>query len=286
MFGRDEPVLSFEFFPPKTDKGLANLERTISDLKPLGPSFVSVTYGAGGSTREKTVDLVSKIRNEMGIESMAHLTCVDQTQEELAAVLDRLGTAGVENVLALRGDPPEGKETFERPEGGFGFANELTAFIKERYSFCLGGAFYPEGHVECEDREVDLANLKRKAASGSDFLVSQLFFDNIDYFEFVKRARGVGIDAPMVPGIMPISNVSQVKRFTQMCGARIPVALLKKLEGVAHDPEAVARVGIEHATGQCRGLIEGGAPGIHFYTLNKSPATRRIFENLKSLGVV
>lgn len=286
MFSRGEPVFSFEFFPPKTDQGLSSLEQTIVELKPLGPSFVSVTYGAGGSTRDRTVDLVAKIKNEIGIEAMAHLTCVDQTQDEIAEVLGRLSGVGIENVLALRGDPPEGSTTFERPEGGFGYANELTAFIKEGFDFCLGGAFYPEGHVEAKDPEVDLENLKRKASSGSDFLVSQLFFDNIDFFEFVKRARAAGITQPMIPGIMPITNATQVKRFTQMCGARIPKGLLKKLDGVAHDPDKVMQIGIEHATAQCRGLLEGGAQGIHFYTLNKSPATRRIFENLKAQKLV
>lgn len=286
MFERDEPVFSFEFFPPKTEKGLAGLERTIGELKPLGPSFVSVTYGAGGSTRDRTLGLVAKIKNEIGIEAMAHLTCVDQTRDEIAQVLGKLASTGIENVLALRGDPPEGRSEFVRTEGGFGYANELTAFIREGFDFCLGGAFYPEGHVEATDKEVDLQNLKRKADAGSDFLVSQLFFDNIDYFEFVKRARAAGITQPMVPGIMPITNAAQVKRFTQMCGARIPTGLLKKLDGVAHDAEAVRRIGIEHATAQCRGLLEGGAPGIHFYTLNKSPATRRILEELRARRLV
>ncbi len=286
LFERKKPVFSFEFFPPKTDKGQENLLETVVELKTLGPSFVSVTYGAGGSTRDRTVGLVARIKNDIGIEAMAHLTCVNATRAETAEVLNRLATSGIENVLALRGDPPEGQAAFTKTEGGFGYASELTAFIREQYEFCLGGAFYPEGHVECRDREQDLLNLKSKVDAGSDFLISQLFFDNIDYFEFVKRARAIGIDRPLVPGIMPITNVSQVKRFTQMCGARIPTGLLKRLDGLAHDPEAVESVGIEHATAQCRGLLEGGAPGIHFYTLNKSPATRRIFENLKGLGLV
>lgn len=286
LFGRGEPVFSFEFFPPKTDQGLTSLYATVLELKSLGPSFVSVTYGAGGSTRDRTVELVGRIRSEIGIESMAHLTCVNATQGETEQVLDRLRQLGVENVLALRGDPPQGAECFVATAGGFTYANELTAFIRGRYEFCLGGAFYPEGHVECQDREQDLRNLKRKVDAGADFLISQLFFDNIDYFRFVDRARAAGIGLPMVPGIMPITNVTQVKRFTSMCGARIPTALLRRLEGAAHDPDAVARIGIAHATAQCRGLLEGGAPGIHFYTLNKSPATREIFRNLQALDLV
>lgn len=280
MFGAGKPVISFEFFPPKNDEGTAKLYETIGELKPLGPSFVSVTYGAGGSTRDRTVDLVGRIKNEIGIEAMAHLTCVQSTQADIAAVLDRLQGAGIENVLALRGDPPQGQTTFVKTENGFGFASELVGFIKSKYGFCVGGACYPEGHVETPDREQDLANLLHKARAGVDFLVTQLFFDNIDYFDFVRRARAAGITCPIVPGIMPITNLSQVKRFTQLCGARIPQALLKRLEGLNHLPDEVVRVGIEHAVQQCRGLLAGGAPGLHFYTLNKSSATRRIFEQL------
>lgn len=283
LFDRGEPVYSFEFFPPKTDKGTESLYRTIDELKSLAPSFVSVTYGAGGSTRDRTVDLVRRIKNGIGIEAMAHLTCVAATREDTATVLDRLREAGIENILALRGDPPEGQENFVRTEGGFGYANELAGFIRDNYSFCVGGAFYPEGHVECKDRELDLLNLKRKVDAGAEFLISQLFFDNIDYFDFVTRARDIGIDVPLVPGIMPVTGVTQVKRFTSMCGARIPTHLLKRLEGVSHDPEQVIRVGVEHATAQCRGLLEGGAPGVHLYTLNKSPVTVEIFRNLRDL---
>ena len=286
LFDRGEPVFSFEFFPPKTDQGTANLYRTVEELKTLSPSFVSVTYGAGGSTRDRTVDLVGRIKNQIGLEAMAHLTCVAATREETGQVLDRLSQAGIGNILALRGDPPEGQDAFVTTPGGFQYASELVEFVRANYDFCLGGAFYPEGHVECADRELDLKHLKLKVDAGVDFLVSQLFFDNIDYFDFVKRARAVGIEVPLVPGIMPITNVSQVKRFTSMCGARIPSALMRRLEGVSHDPEAVVRVGVEQATAQCRGLLEGGAPGIHFYTLNKSPVTAQIFRNLKALDLV
>ncbi|MBL8769527.1 MAG: methylenetetrahydrofolate reductase [NAD(P)H] [Planctomycetes bacterium] len=286
LFGRGEAVVSFEFFPPKSDEGMASLFRTIDELKPLKPSFVSVTYGAGGSTRDRTLELVGRIKNELGIETMAHLTCVGSTVEEIESVLARLGERGIENVLALRGDPPQGQTTFVKPEGGFGYASELARFVRSRSTFCVGGACYPEGHVECPDKELDLRHLKQKVDAGVDFLVSQLFFDNLDYFDFVARARAIGITLPIVPGIMPITNVAQVKRFTQMCGARIPKSLAKRLEGVAHDPEAVVRVGVEHATAQCKGLLEGGAPGVHFYTLNKSPATREVFLNLKRMRLL
>lgn len=286
LFGRGEAVVSFEFFPPKSDEGMASLFRTIDELKPLKPSFVSVTYGAGGSTRDRTLELVGRIKNELGIETMAHLTCVGSTVEEIESVLARLGERGIENVLALRGDPPQGQTTFVKPEGGFGYASELARFVRSRSTFCVGGACYPEGHVECPDKELDLRHLKQKVDAGVDFLVSQLFFDNLDYFDFVARARAIGINLPIVPGIMPITNVAQVKRFTQMCGARIPKSLAKRLEGVAHDPEAVVRVGVEHATAQCKGLLEGGAPGVHFYTLNKSPATREVFLNLKRMRLL
>jgi methylenetetrahydrofolate reductase (NADPH) len=282
MFRAGKPVISFEFFPPKTDDGVAKLYDTIGELKPLGPSFVSVTYGAGGSTRDRTVDLVGRIKNEHGIESMAHLTCVQATQADTAVVLDKLHGVGVENILALRGDPPQGETKFVKTENGFGYASELVAFIKSRYGFCVGGACYPECHVETPDKEVDLAHLVTKFRAGTDFLVTQLFFDNIDYFDFVRRARDAGVTCPIVPGIMPITNLTQVKRFTQLCGARIPQALLKRLEGLNHLPDEVVRVGIEHAVAQCKGLLAGGAPGLHFYTLNKSSATRRIFEQLNS----
>ena len=207
----------------------------------------------------------------------------DDRPDQALAKLER---SGIQNVLALRGDPPEGQTVFQKTPGGFEHANELVEHIRAGHDFCLGGAFYPEGHIECRDREQDLLNLKRKVDAGADFLVSQLFLDNGDYFDTVRRARELGINVPMVPGIMPITNVSQVKRFTSMCGVRIPSALLERLEKVDHDPQEVVKVGVEHATAQCKGLLEGGAPGIHFYTLNKSPVTVEIFRNLKALDLV
>lgn len=283
LLGTNGPVFSFEFFPPKTEAGERNLYQTIERLRELRPTFVSVTYGAGGSTRDKTLELVRRIKHDIGIEAMAHLTCVGADRDQIQAVLQRLAAAGIENVLALRGDPPRDQASFARPANGFGFAAELVQFIRERgFDFCLGGACYPEGHVECRDREQDLLHLKSKIDCGLEFVITQLFFDNADYFAFTERARARGVRVPIIPGIMPITNLSQIERFTAMCGARIPTNLRARLEDVRHDEEAVRAVGIDHATAQCRELLERGAPGIHFYTLNQSTATRAIFERLRS----
>jgi len=281
MFSSGQPLVSFEFFPPKTDEATAELYKTITELRSLHPSYVSVTYGAGGSTRDRTVDLVIRIQKELDITAMAHLTCVGSTRADIHHVLGRLHQGGIRNILALRGDPPKGETQFKKIEGGFGYASELAAFMRsENLPFCLGAACYPEGHVETRDLEQDLANLKKKVAAGVDFLVTQLFFRNNDYFAFVRRARKAGITLPIVPGIMPITNVDQIKRFTTMCGASIPAPLLERLEKVKDDHHKVVELGIEHAVIQCRELIAGGAPGIHFYTLNKSPATRAVYERL------
>lgn len=280
-FGREEPIFSFEFFPPKSDAGMRSLLETVKELRALEPNYVSVTYGAGGSTRERTIDLVGRIKREVGLETMAHLTCVGHSRDEIGAILSRLVAAGIENVLALRGDPPKGADEFEPHPEGFGYANELVAYIREREpSLCLGGAAYPEGHIEAASREIDLDNLKRKVDAGLDFLVTQLFFDNDDYFAFMERTHRAGIDLPIVPGIMPVTNVGQIERFTKMCGASIPEDLFAILDPLREDEAGVVEAGIEYATKQCEGLLAGGAPGVHFYTLNRSPATRRICENL------
>ncbi len=277
----DRPTFSFEFFPPKKEEGFSQLFETIGNLRKWNPGYVSVTYGAGGSTRSKTIDLVGRIKQDHGLESMAHLTCVGHNADEIRAVLDQLKEKGIDNVLALRGDPPAGAERFEKPENGFGFGNELVAYIRKNYSFCLGVAGYPEGHVECADKNRDLENLKRKVDAGADFVVTQLFFDNRHYFEFVERARKAGIAIPIIPGIMPVINANQTKKFTKMCGASLPDALLKRMEPVSEDNQAVSDIGIEHATRQCEELVKNGVPGIHFYTLNRSKATLAILENLK-----
>jgi methylenetetrahydrofolate reductase (NADPH) len=285
---RQGPVFSFEFFPPKTEEAAQQLERTIADLKPLEPDYVSVTYGAGGSTREKTIDIVSRIKRDTGIESMAHLTCVGSTKDDLRAVLERLVDAGVENVLALRGDPPKGQSSFAAVEGGFHYASELTAFIRELHGdqLSIGGAAYPEKHVECGNPAVDLSNLKRKVDSGARFLITQLFFDNRKYFEFVDHARASGVHVPIIPGIMPITNAAQVERFTMMCGASLPYRLAAELDRRRDDPQAVMQLGVAHATAQCIELLQCGAPGVHFYTLNRSTATTQVLTALRTVGFV
>ncbi len=283
FLAKGKPVFSFEFFPPKTPEGLLHLFETIGHLKPLSPSFVSVTYGAGGSTRELTVDLVRQIKHELGIEAMAHLTCVGAGKDEIDKVLYQLEDAGIENLLALRGDPPNGDVTFAKPADGFSYASELVAHIRKKFHFSLGGACYPEGHIECPDLKKDLEHLKIKVDEGVDFIITQLFFDNRYFFDFVDRAKQTGIHIPIIPGIMPITNVNQVKRFTKICGVSIPQALLSELEAVEQDNEAVTQLSIRHATEQCRDLLMQGAPGIHFYTLNKSSATQAILESLSDL---
>lgn len=284
LFTSRKPLFSFEFFPPKTETGMANLERTVRELSELEPAYVSVTYGAGGSTRERTIDIVSRVQNELGITAMAHFTCVGAGRTEMAAVLDRLVAAGIENVIALRGDPPAGAEQFEKPPDGFAHASELVAFIRDRFGqrLSLAGAAYPEGHVECRDLAQDLTHLGLKVRAGVDFLITQLFFDNRHYFDFVRRARAAGITCPIVPGIMPIGNLAQIERFTKLCGATLPPALFAELDRVRDDPTAVAALGVAHATAQCVELLHNGAPGVHFYTLNQSPATRIILTALKA----
>lgn len=279
--GAKAPAISFEFFPPKGQEGVDRLFATVAELAPFAPAYVSVTYGAGGSTRQLTVDLVGRIQRDVGIEAMAHLTCVGATQAELAGVLDQLEQAGVGNVIALRGDPPKGATSFEAVAGGFRNASELVTLVKSRGAFCVAGACYPEKHPEAVSLEQDLEHLKRKVDAGAEFLVTQLFFDNQDYFSFVERARALGITVPIVAGIMPITNVSQIKRFAAMCGARVPDGLLRKLEPAAHDPEAVGEIGVQHAVEQCAELLARGVPGIHFYTLNRSTATVEILKRLR-----
>lgn len=274
LFGRGIPVVSFEFFPPKTAEGVEQLYRTVEELRPCRPSFVSVTYGAGGSTRDRTLELVTRIQRELGILTMAHLTCVGSTRSDIRETLRRLHDGGIRNILALRGDPPKGETEFKPTADGFRYAAELVAFVREQpWDFCVGAACYPEGHVETRNLEADLANLVGKVAAGVDFLVSQLFFDNEDYRAFVRRARSAGVTIPIVPGLMPVTNVNQTERFTQMCGARIPQELYRRLRIVSNDPSAVVATGVQWTVDQGRALLRDGAPGLHFYTLNRSSAS-------------
>ena len=282
---RGEPVFSFEFFPPKTDDGVRALFETVEALRPLAPTFVSVTYGAGGSTRQRTLELVKRLRRDTGIETMAHVTCVGSSRDEIAAVLDEVAEAGVQNVLALRGDPPRGETTFRPHPDGFRYASELVAFIRsrpDRWPFCIGGAGYPEGHVETRDLALDLRHLKLKVDAGAQFLVTQLFFENAQYDRFVERARAAGIAVPIVPGIMPFTNVEQVERFTAMCGASIPPKLRAAMEVRRADGDAARDLGVAYATLQCADLLRRGAPGVHFYTLNRSTSTRAILAALRA----
>jgi methylenetetrahydrofolate reductase (NADPH) len=281
-----EPSFSFEFFPPRTDEGERNLGRALAELSRLSPTFVSVTYGAGGSTteRRKTIDIVRHLKRDYGMEAMAHFTCVGATTAELREMLDTMRDAGVENVLALRGDPPEGEDEWTATEGGLSYSRELIELIRDEYDFAIGAACFPEVHIHATDAESDLRYLKEKVDAGARFLITQLFFDNGAYWDFVARARDLGIEVPIVPGIMPITNYEQITRFTEMCGATIPFPLLRELGLRADQPGAVADFGVAYATLQCAELLAKGAPGIHFYTLNKSPATRAILSALRVLA--
>ena len=284
ILARGGPSISFEFFPPKTPDGELALMRTIEALRPLGPSFVSVTR-TGGKPREATVDLVARIR-ELGIEAAAHLTCIEATRDEMAAVLDLVVSRGIDNLVTIRGDvPPD--PTFRAPDDGFRYAMDLVRFVRERgYKLCLVGGGHPEGHPECRNLQRGIEHLKAKVDAGIDVVITQLFYDNADYFAFVDRARRAGIRVPIIPGIMPITSVSQIERITSLSGNQIPPALRTELERVRDDDAATLAVGVEWATRQCVDLLRAHAPGIHFYTLNKSPATRAIFENLRGARVV
>jgi len=277
-----KPVISFEFFPPKTPEGDRNLlEKTIPALIKARPDYCSVTYGAGGSTRDKTLMIVDRIQKEHGLTGVAHLTCVSSTREQIRDLLAQIQSLGVRNVLALRGDPPPGEE-FQVTPGGFEYSNQLVEFIRQQVSFSIGVAGFPEGHIACkEGKFVDWQHLKTKIKAGADFVITQLFFDNADYYTFREHMAGThGVKVPLVPGIIPIMSASQIKRFTALCGASIPAKLSKRLDEVANDDAAAVEFGIEYATEQCRDLLQNGAPGIHFYTLNKAPSTVRILQNL------
>jgi methylenetetrahydrofolate reductase (NADPH) len=285
LFRSQAQTFSFEFFPPKTQEDAEELFVRAQELKPLRPSFVSVTYGAGGSTRRNTIDLVCRFQAELGVLGMAHLTCVGHSQAELRDVLTELKGRSIENVMCLRGDPPRGQTSFVPAPDGFSHAAELVRLARSIGDFCLGVAGYPESHPECLDKQLDLGHLKAKVDCGADFVTTQLFFDPHDYFDFCQRARRIGIQSRIVPGIMPITNYRQIVRFTQMCGAAIPTVLHQRLEPVADDPQAVLEIGVDWAWRQCEELLAGGAPGIHFYTMNRSLATQRIFERLRESRV-
>jgi methylenetetrahydrofolate reductase (NADPH) len=276
------PCFSFEFFPPKTDEGMENLWKALSELREDEPTYVSVTYGAGGSTRDRTIGITKRIKSELGIEAMAHFTCVGATVDELRKTLDEMRDCGIENVLALRGDPPQGQDEWTATEGGLSYSTELAKLINENYDFTIGAACFPEVHIASPSLEQDLDVLKKKVEAGVTFVITQLFFDNELYFEFVDKARAAGIDIPIIPGIMPIAGYGQIKRITSMCGATLPDALQHELDVRQDNPQAITDLGVAYATLQCSELLARGAPGIHFYTLNRSPATRSILAALRA----
>jgi len=276
-----QPSISCEFFPPKTDKGEANLWQCVQELRAIDPAFVSVTYGAGGSTRDRTRRIVERIKRDTELEPVAHLTCVGSTREELAALLKEYAAADIYNILALRGDPPEGMDSFESVKGGFAYASDLIAFIREQNGFCTGAATYPEGHPESKNGVADdIRYLKLKQENGAACAITQYFFDNETFYRFREQAEAAGITIPIIPGIMPVTNFAQTARFSAMCGATIPDWLRQEMEPLAEDEEAMKAKGIAIATRQCRELLQNGAPGLHFYTLNRSEATIAVHQAL------
>jgi methylenetetrahydrofolate reductase (NADPH) len=282
LYAADEgPVYSLEFFTPKNDAGRKALFRAVERLQAVKPGFVSITCGAAGSTRERTADLAIELQNAFGLTAMAHLVCTGTTQSELAETLRHMQANGIENILALRGDPPKGATNWAPVEGGFAHANELAAFVRERFSLGLGGACYPEKHHEAPSLAADIQNLKRKVEAGAEFLITQLFFDNEKYWSFVAQVRVEGIDVPVVPGIMPVLNLTNLRRIASLSpGTSIPSELEDALRRAGDDDEAALCAGVSFAAKQCRALLAKGAPGIHFYTLNRSKATLRTFAEL------
>lgn len=280
------PVISFELFPPKTAEGDAVLfEKTLPTLAELQPDYCSVTYGAGGSTQEKSFMIVDQLQRVHGILPLTHLTCVNATREDIRRLVEQARSLGVKNILALRGDPPGGTGEFQPVRDGFEFAYQLVEFIRELGGFCLGVAGFPEGHIACQEgKHVDWQRLKAKIDAGADFVLTQLFFDNRDFFEFRDYMTNLGVTVPLCPGIIPILSNQQIRRFTALCGARIPDPLLRKLEELGDDHQATADFGIEYATRQCEELLRQGSPGLHFYTLNKARSTTAVLKNLGLAG--
>jgi methylenetetrahydrofolate reductase (NADPH) len=280
LLGQKKRTLSFEVFPPVREGNLESLFKTVAELKELKPDFISVTYGAGGGTRDKTIEIASRVINEFGSEALAHLTCVAATRDDIARIVEEMKKHNIENILALRGDPPKGEEKFVRPAGGFGFANELVSFIRGLNGFCIGVAGYPEGHPEAASFDDDLKNLRRKVDAGADFIVTQIFFHNDDFYRFRDRVTSMKIRVPIIPGIFPILNYKQILRITELCGAKIPPALGEKLCWLKDKPEDVEKYGIEYAQGQAYDLIRNEVHGLHICTMNQSRAARMIVREL------
>ncbi|MCI0739048.1 MAG: methylenetetrahydrofolate reductase [Gemmataceae bacterium] len=282
FYDRREPTISFEFFPPKNDDTEEALFRdVVPALKDLGASFISVTYGAGGGTRERTFRMVHRIIRDFGMQAMAHFTCVSATRANIGEQIDELHRLGIENVLALRGDPPKGQAEFRPVEGGFAYAVDLIRYLKEREQFCIGAACYPEGHVECAVKHLDWDRTAAKVEAGAEFLITQLFYDWSDFLDmedYLKNKRGLRV--PMIPGVLPFQSTEQIKRFTLLCGSKLPGPMRRKLEDYAGDDESVRQYGIEVCTENCRRLLDHGAAGIHFYCLNRTPSVTQIMKNL------
>src|SRR6476659_4379968 len=276
------PTFSVEFFPPKTEEATEQLFATARSLAELELDFVSVTYGAGGSTREGTVEITKALKDDVGLETMAHLSCVGETSEGIGRTLDRIAAAGIENVFALRGDPPRGERDFAQPEGGLGSAAELAEFISSGWGFGIGAACFPEVHPEAPDLDTDLAYLKTKVEAGAEFLITQLFFDNQVYFDFVREARARGIEVPIIPGVIPVASFAQTRRICELCDATIPGRLEAMFAAAEGDEQAEFELGVAFAAQQCTELLLGGAPGIHFYALNRAPATRAVLGSLRA----
>ncbi|MFO8002257.1 MAG: methylenetetrahydrofolate reductase [NAD(P)H] [Marinilabilia sp.] len=280
IFKKQERTFSFEFFPPKDYTSAIKFGINAGQLMKLSPSFVSVTYGAGGSTQGNTFDLVNLVQNELGFTSMAHYTCVNATKEKIAYDMRVLQDMGVENVMLLRGDKPKGEDLLDPNPDGFNYASDLAAFVKENYDFCVGGGAYPEKHIEAGTLEEDLENLKKKVDAGTDFLVTQFFFDNEYYWNFMNKVEQKGIKCRVIPGVIPITNYKQIKKFGEMAGANIPKEISEKMEPYQDNPKEVYKIGLDIAIQQVSDLLENDAPGIHFYTLNKSSAAIALYESL------
>jgi len=277
----DSPVISFEVFPPKSGRGMESLREVLPSLVALSPRFMTVTYGAMGTTRIRTVEIASMIHNEFELECACHLTCVGAHSDQIDAQLDHIHRHGIENIVALRGDPPRGQDSFQAVKGGFSYANELVEHIRSRGGFDIAVGGYPEKHVEAPDMETDLSNLARKVEGGADVVITQLFYDNECFFRFLEEVRKRGITCPVIPGLLPIHSQAQVEKIAGLCGAEIPAELQRRLEAAGTDPEAAAEVGVDWCIEQCSGLLEAGVEGIHYYVLNKARVMEKVMAGLR-----
>ena len=280
LFNRKKPVVSFEIFPPKADTPLESIFESLEQFKAMQPDFISVTYGAGGSAKDRTIEIASKVKNEYGIEVMSHFTCVGHDREDIDKLLQSLNENGIENILALRGDPPKDQPDFDFSKNAFRYANELIEYVRSRSSdFCVAASAYVEGHVDSKRLRDDMQNLKNKIDAGVDLLVTQLFFDNRLFYEFQDKALSMGINCPVTPGIMPIFKADQIKRITSLCGASLPAKLVIMMDKYQDNPEDMRKAGIEYASAQIRDLVDNGADGIHLCTMNRPKSTREILQN-------